>query len=229
MELPLIVLEMILGLALLEPRNTPANHADSPIDGPPRALPAVPAQLSVMAGSPTEAASVSQVVPNEPNRGRTPMSANEARVHLELAYRSIVNEPPRAKTLALLLAQWALETGIGQNMWGYNYGGLKATSGGAEFGTGELIGGRRTHAVHRFRTYPCAMAGAMDYVGTLRRNFPKSFAALQRGHAARFVQALVEERYFTGDPTDYGKAIAKLAEQYERRWSELDHALAEAE
>ncbi|HMA97200.1 MAG TPA: hypothetical protein VKP30_31160, partial [Polyangiaceae bacterium] len=133
MELPLIVLEMIVGLALLEPRNTPTSYADSPID-------AVTAQRSAVAGSPTEAASVSQAVPNEPNRGRTPMSANEARVHLELAYRSTMNEPPRANTLALLLAQWALETGIGQNMWGYNYGGLKATSGGAEFGTGELIG-----------------------------------------------------------------------------------------
>lgn len=213
MDLPFILMGLLAGPALREPNSLLVAPQDEN---------AKTASFNV--------AWLSQMAAGEVNRGRTPMTAYEARRHLELAYIVVVGENPQVRTLSLLLAQWALETGLGQNMWGYNYGGIKATSGGVAYGTGELIGGRKLRRVHRFRVYASALAGAKDYIGTLRGDFPKSFAALRSGCAAQFVQALFEERYFTGDPSEYVKAIMKLAEQYERRWAESQvEALAEAD
>lgn len=151
--------------------------------------------------------------------GRTPMTSGEARLHLELAYRAVVREAPEPKTLSLLLAQWALETGRGQFMWGFNFGGIKATSGGGWFVTTESVGGLPQRAYQRFRTYRSALEGAKHYIQTLALDFPKAFAALQSGCAEQFVHALSAERYFTGNTALYCKAIASLAEEYERRWA----------
>lgn len=150
------------------------------------------------------------------DRDRTPISPTEARRQLERAYRVILRHPPAPRVLALLMAQWALETGRGKNMRGFNFGGIKAISGGAAYGTQESFGRRKHRTVHQFRTYPNAFEGATDYVRTLFFDFPAAFEALLSGSSSGFVQALFAERYFTADPQEYERAITRLAEEYER-------------
>ena len=152
------------------------------------------------------------------SRGRTPMSPREARRHLEQAYRFVISQPPKSQTLSLMLAQWALETGRGRYMWGFNFGGIKARTGGAVFDTRESFGTSAQRCAHRFRVYSSALEGATHYVRTLRLEFPKAFLALQGGSPAEFVRALAEERYFTGDPVEYVQAISLLAQSYQRQW-----------
>lgn len=147
----------------------------------------------------------------------TPMHHLEARLHLELAYRVTVGAEPSTPILALLLAQWALETGRGGKMWGYNFGGLKSSLGGASLLTRESFGVRARRVVQRFRTYRSAVEGARDYIQTLSDDFPRSFAALHSGSADRFARALSDEGYFTGSPEEYRRAVALLAFEFERK------------
>jgi flagellum-specific peptidoglycan hydrolase FlgJ len=144
------------------------------------------------------------------------MTAASAALCLGVSYHVVTGRTPSSPGLSLLVAQWALETGRGEQMYGYNFGGLKATSGGVVFATRESHGSAERQLVQRFRTYATAMDGAMDFIATLARQFPLAFSALESGDAASYVAALVEDGYFTGDPARYLKAIESLAKEYRR-------------
>lgn len=150
----------------------------------------------------------------QPGSNHTPMSVSAAQLHLHLAYQDVLDEAPQSKTLALLLAHWALETGRGANMWGYNYGGIKSKLGGVDLDTCESYGLTKQSTTQRFRVYRSAAAGAKDYIQTLSKSFPRAFEALLEGSAQGFVQALSESGYFTGSPDEYARAIASLAVEY---------------
>ena len=156
---------------------------------------------------------------------RTEMTAAEARLHLELAYRALYGEAPANGCLASLLAQWALETGRGKKMWGYNFAGIKAGPGGKRLLTRESSGSTERTILQRFRTYRSAPEGARDYLETLALAFPLSFVEVQRGIAEAFARALADEGYFTGDSAQYRRAIVLLAKEYERGWAHTDGAL----
>ena len=156
---------------------------------------------------------------------RTEMTAAEARLHLELAYRALYGEAPGNGSLASLLAQWALETGRGKKMWGYNFAGIKAGANGKPLMTKESSGSSERTILQRFRTYRSAPEGARDYLETLAVAFPRSFLELQRGNAETFARALADESYFTGDSAQYRRAIVLLAKEYERGWVHADGSL----
>jgi flagellum-specific peptidoglycan hydrolase FlgJ len=147
------------------------------------------------------------------------MTALEARLHLELAYRAVVVANPAQRTLSLLMAQWALETARGHSMWGYNFGGIKASTRGTSLSTREAYGERARRSIQAFRSYSSASEGAMDYIRTLASDFPRAFSELHGGDADRFARALADEGYFTGNPSEYRRAIVLLANEYERKWS----------
>lgn len=157
-----------------------------------------------------------QYVPLPQRPARTPMTSAEAQLHLHLAYREVVGKAPDSRTLSLLLAQWALETGRGENMWGFNFGGIKSRDGGAMLETQESYGTNRQQLAQRFRTYRNALEGACDYVQILVGTFPKAFCALHGGNAREFVWALWDSGYFTGNRDEYAHAIALLSLEYER-------------
>lgn len=145
---------------------------------------------------------------------RTPLSPAAALDALVAAYREVTGKTPNPRAVRLLWAQWALETGRGQSMRGYNFGGLKAAAGAersAVLATHEGYGANRVAVAARFRTYATAEEGARDYVATLERDYPKALAAAEQGDARGFVHELASRRYFTGDPAAYQHAIESLA------------------
>lgn len=66
--------------------------------------------------------------PRELPAEKTPSSPEAIAVALRSAWTVLLGAPPPAGAIALLLAQWALETGHGQAMWNWNFGNVKAGS-----------------------------------------------------------------------------------------------------
>jgi flagellum-specific peptidoglycan hydrolase FlgJ len=110
-----------------------------------------------------------------------------------------------------LWAQWALETAQGRAMRGNNFGGIKASRGGALHPTTEGFGASRVRVLGRFRTYATPEEGARDHVALLARRFPLALEALRRSDAEAFVAALARGGYFTADPRAYQTGLERLA------------------
>ncbi|MBX3182856.1 MAG: glucosaminidase domain-containing protein [Polyangiaceae bacterium] len=151
--------------------------------------------------------------------GRTPMSGGEAARHLATAWQQVTGQPPSERTLGALWAQWALETGRGKSMHGYNFGGLKGAGpegGSAVLRTREGFGSSEQQIKSRFRTYSTPEQGALDYVRTLHERYPEATRAAAEGNATGFVAGLRQRGYFTGDPASYQRAIEKLSVEHAR-------------
>ncbi|MEB2312625.1 MAG: hypothetical protein OZ921_06565 [Sorangiineae bacterium] len=150
---------------------------------------------------------------------RTPLEPGEAARALSRAWREVTGAEPSPHTLGALYAQWALETGRGRSMIGFNFGNLKGVGPGGKstlMMTGEGHGRSARQVRARFRAYDGVDEGARDYVQTLARKFPRSFAAARAGDTSGFAEALAREGYFTADPVAYRQGLVGLAREYER-------------
>lgn len=146
----------------------------------------------------------------------TPLSGEQAAAALGQAYTALTGERPSGKTVAILTAQWAHETGRGASMYNYNFGGIKGTgpSGlGVSQRTTEGFGETEQHITDRFRAYRSAGEGALDYVRLLKSNYPKALEAARRGDARGFVHALKARGYFTGNEDAYVHSVGSLVER----------------
>jgi hypothetical protein len=145
---------------------------------------------------------------------RTRLSGSEAAEALRSAWTHVRGEAPSQETLSVLVGQWAHETGRGQSMLNYNFGGIKGTgpSGlSAAYNTREGWGEGATRGVARFRAYGSAEEGARDYVGLLARRYPDAVSAAEAGDARGFVQALKTKGYFTDNVASYSRSVESLA------------------
>ncbi len=143
----------------------------------------------------------------------TALDENEAARVLAEAWRASVGAPPSARTLAILWAHWAHETGRGRRMVGHNFGGLKgAGPNGASVVAWTREGPEFERIVLRkFRAYPDFPEGASDYVALLRARYPRALRAAKAGDVVQFADALATAGYFTDDPSAYRRALARLA------------------
>ncbi|MCA9633803.1 MAG: glucosaminidase domain-containing protein [Myxococcales bacterium] len=151
--------------------------------------------------------------------GPTRLTGSEASRLLGQAWEQVTGQPPSSKTLGLMWAQWALETGRGRSMRGYNFGGLKGQApggGSAVLKTHEGHGDQRVAIQSRFRTYASPEAGALDYVRTLHERYPEATKAATQGNVSGFVAGLQQRGYFTADPADYSRAIEHLSAEHLR-------------
>jgi len=144
----------------------------------------------------------------------TPLDGAEASRHLARAWHAVLGEPVPRAALDLLWAQWALETARGQAMRGNNFGGIKASRGGALLATTEGFGATRERIRARFRTYSTPEEGARDHVTVIAHRFPLALEALRRGDARDFVTELGRGGYFTADPEAYRTGIERLAAEH---------------
>jgi hypothetical protein len=145
---------------------------------------------------------------------RTRLSGSEAADALRAAWTQLRGEPPSQGTLSVLVGQWAHETGRGQSMLNYNFGGIKGTgpSGmSAAYRTREGWGDNATRVVDRFRAYGSAEEGARDYVSLLARRYPQAVNAAEAGDARGFVGALKAGGYFTDNEAAYSRSVESLA------------------
>ncbi len=145
---------------------------------------------------------------------RTPLAGEQAAQALERAWQQVMGEKPSEETKAVLTAQWAHETGRGDKMMNFNFGGIKgsAPSGlGADYKTHEGWGKTEVRTVDRFRAYQSADEGAADYVTLLAKRYPEAVKAAQAGNPEQFVRELKRAHYFTGNESAYVRSVTSLA------------------
>jgi hypothetical protein len=147
---------------------------------------------------------------------RTPLSAEQAAEALSSAWRKQFGEVPSKATVAILTAQWAHETGRGDSMFNYNFGGIKgAGPSGLTVAqrTFEGWGETRKTIVDNFRAYSSAEEGAKDYLSLLARRYEGAIDGARAGDPAAFVRELKSGGYFTGNEQLYTRSITSLARQ----------------
>lgn len=148
---------------------------------------------------------------------RTQLSAGQAQDALRAAWEKVTGEAPSDKTLALITAQWAHETGSGASMYNYNFAGIKgAGPDGLSVAqhTREGYGASERRIVDNFRAYKSAEDGATDYVQLLTKRFPEAVEGARQGDPNAFVRGLKSRGYFTGQESAYLNNVASIASRY---------------
>lgn len=148
---------------------------------------------------------------------RTRLSPGQAQEALRAAWENVTGEAPSDKTLALITAQWAHETGHGASMFNYNFAGIKGTGpSGLSVAqrTREGYGESERRIVDNFRAYRSAEEGATDYVQLLSRRFPEAVEGARNGDPEAFVRGLKSRGYFTGHEGQYLSSVASTASRY---------------
>ena len=148
---------------------------------------------------------------------RTQLSAGQAQEALRAAWEKVTGEAPSDKTLALVTAQWAHETGNGASMYNYNFAGIKgAGPDGLSVSqhTREGYGASERRIVDNFRAYRSAEDGATDYVKLLSKRFPEAVEGARQGDPNAFVHGLKSRGYFTGHEGAYLSSVTNIASRF---------------
>ncbi len=158
-------------------------------------------------------------VDGEVEATRTPLTGSEAARELRLAYARLTGQTPSEQALQVLTAQWAHETGSGQSMFNYNFGGIRGKSSSGRsyvWATHEGSGIHSRISSGRFRAHLSAEEGAADYLSLLARKYPEALDAAERGNVSEFVQSLKRGGYFTGNEETYASAVRVLQERVQK-------------
>ncbi len=160
----------------------------------------------------------------------TPISEGEAAYALRESWKKIYGEYPSLDSLALLWAQWALETGRGRAIHNYNFGNIKC-SGDEDycmFRCNEIIKGRVVwfdppDRQTWFRAYNSAYEGALDYLTLLSKStrYQKAWEVLKLGDVYRFGHELKVAGYYTANEEQYTKSLASLAKEFKNKSSTI--------
>lgn len=144
---------------------------------------------------------------------KTPLAPAQIEASITKAYTALHGEKPSASFVKVLSAQVFHETGLGEKMHNYNFGGIKGVSPEgmtAKTRTREVLEGKEVTLRDGFRAYSNATEGAKDYVAFLERRYPKAAEAAERGDAEGFVRSLKAGKYFTADEAAYTHAVKSL-------------------
>ncbi len=139
---------------------------------------------------------------------------SSVRSALARALQDATGVPPNAHTLNVLSAQVSLETAGGQQMFNFNFGGIKGASpqgDTATYMTREVLGGKDMHLAQGFRAYSSLDAGARDYIAVLRARFPGAFAQASAGNIDGFAHALKQAHYYTAPEAEYAAGLRHAA------------------
>ncbi len=152
---------------------------------------------------------------------RTPLTAIEALRAIRTGYRRAVGRDCTTATLAVHVAQSALETGRWNQIHHWNFGNVKAGPNYegfyCQFRCNEIINGKvqwftPPHPQTNFRAYASADSGAeahMRFLYGLAR-YRLAWAAAEKGDPDGFVEALKAAGYFTANLDPYRRAVKSL-------------------
>jgi flagellar protein FlgJ len=146
----------------------------------------------------------------------THASLPQLRAAIARACTKIEGHAPSARFLDVLTAQAAVETGRGEHMYNWNFGGIKgaAPSGGTTtLRTKEVLDGKEVEIRDGFRAYASIDEGATDYVALLQRRFGGALSAARRGDVDGFAHALKASGYYTASADDYAAALHGITKE----------------
>jgi flagellar protein FlgJ len=164
--------------------------------------------LPLIAAQPASAATPRSVEPK-----RTPVSRADLRAAIARALEKVNGSKPSSNLVDVMTAQASLETASGDQMFNYNFGGIKGHSPTGETAvlkTHEVLDGKDVVIKDGFRAYRSLDDGAVDYVKTMKSRFGGAFAPAERGDAAGFAHALKSAGYYTAPEAAYAKGIERL-------------------
>lgn len=154
----------------------------------------------------------------------------EAAYALREAWNELYGVYPSLESLALLWAQWALETGRGKSIHCYNFGNIKR-SGDEDYcmyRCNEILDGKLCwfyppHKQTWFRAYSSSIDGAIDYINFLsqRTRYKKAWLAIQKGDPYLFGHELKMAGYYTADEVQYTKSIASLTKEFKKKSDQI--------
>lgn len=161
---------------------------------------------------------------------RTRLTRRQARDALLDAFAKVTGEIPSPETLAILVAQTALETGQWRSIWNYNFGNIRGQApppgGWTSFRAGEIIDGKEVFLEpgphNKFRAYATAEDGARGFVeflgvdsnGDGHNRYGKAWKAALEGDPEKFSLELANAGYYTANPTRYTKTLLALFRQF---------------
>jgi hypothetical protein len=140
----------------------------------------------------------------------------QLRAALARATQKVTGHAPTARFLDVLTAQAAVETGRGEHMYNWNFGGIKGsgpTGATTTLRTKEILDGKEVEIRDGFRAYGSIDEGAVDYVALLQKRFGSAVSAAQRGDVDGFAHALKRSGYYTADANDYAAALRGIAKE----------------
>jgi hypothetical protein len=155
-------------------------------------------------------------------------------IALRSAWMKLFGQTPSDGTVALLMAQSALETGRWKSCWNYNLGNIKGggkwSGDTCQFRLNEVIGGKVVwfdppHPQTTMRAYPDLTAAASDYLWLLARRFQRAWPHVLRPDAVAFSQALKAQNYYTAPEPPYTRAVVSLFREYLGLVTTLGNAL----
>jgi hypothetical protein len=168
------------------------------------------------APAPPPSARAPSAKPIEVPPERTRVTREQIRDAIGRAYASLNGRPASSSTLEILTAQACLETGSGESMYNYNFGGVKGagpTGLTARCRTREVLGGKEVEIRDGFRAYRSLDEGAADYVALLRARFGAALEAAEGGDVRGFAHELKKSGYFTAREEDYAAGLLALSGQ----------------
>lgn len=153
------------------------------------------------------------------------LDAEEVRAALVQAWLDKFDASPSPRTITLLLAHIALETGMAECR-NWNLGNCKAQVNGPVdwciFDTWEMIDGRHVDMKCAFRSFPDLPSGAIFYVDLLFHQFNRAWPAVREGDPGMFAVLLKEQRYYTAPLEDYA---AGMRARFAFYWTHLAQSL----
>lgn len=144
---------------------------------------------------------------------RTRASMPEIKTAIGRAYQSLYGRPPSKPMLDTLTAQAALETGRGESMFNYNFGGIKGTSPTGEtahYKTREVVDGKSIHVVDGFRAYRSLEDGAKDFVALLSRRYAPALERAEVGDVTGYAEKLRASGYYTAPVSEYSAGLTRI-------------------
>jgi len=160
-----------------------------------------------------------KLIPNK----LTKMSALDVLNAFRAAITKITGTAPANSTLAILVAQSALECGRWASMHCYNFGNIRPpagwTGGYCQFRCNEKIKGEWVwfdppSPGSNFVAFESAEDGAEFYIRKLIEKWPEAWDAAMHGNATRFVHGLKQRGYFTADEAPYQVAVYHLYKEF---------------
>ena len=154
----------------------------------------------------------------------TPMTALDVLKAFRGAFSDEVGRTPSNSTLAILVAQSALECARWKSMHCYNFGNIRPprdwTGDYCQFRCNEQVAPGKwvwyspPDPGSNFVAFPDAKSGAAFYMKMLATRWPEAWTAALNGNTQLFVHALKQRGYFTANEAPYLAAVTKLCAEF---------------
>lgn len=165
----------------------------------------------------------------------TVLSEPEAVYWMKEAWKTLLGEYPKLNQLALLRAQWGLETGHGVHSRCNNMANIKKHfkpddgHDWCQYDCSEVLNGKEIwfkppHPQTNFRAYSSPWEGFLDYVKFLsqRTRYKDAWKALLTGDVAAYNKELKKAGFYTAGEEHYLKLLTSISNKFKKNYTKLN-------